>query len=693
MNRGSFKGKSRVKSDFQESSKNLAHRLADLSKMRDTPALIAYLAGDRARLLLCKAIVSPVSASDRRLVERAHLILRSQGLDYEELKNRLEPAALALGLVSACDAQIDYYQVLGVDSSAPASELRAAYRKKAFELHPDTARKTTENGADFLTLKAAYDTLTNPNSRAAFDQCRIALDAWHEEDSGAMPDEKGTKRPPKVRKVFFPIAAVVAVMVVIAWAISIVYEQETMVELVEVTPSTVHGPVREAEKVDDAAGVEKKADAPPERVEEKVTSKPVAEAPVSEERVFEKQVNEKPAPEPLQTAAVLTEHRKIEKESTVPAPAPANSAVLSAPETVAATETVETRTALKEKAPAVSKVRDVDQKKPDPEPGQLPIYKGTPVVEGAKEQTQPAPETAQIALSVVPKGTKKQPEEVPKAKNLAKVQKEKPIEPVEIARNDPPRRVVPKPSKLPESKGTEDREGSDPAAMKLTEVDKKEPNPELAQVFTVKVAPAAEQVEEQTQLAADPAQIPAPKAVEAKELKSTPTVERAKEQTLPALEPSQSLPTITSVHLEEDSPLRVFPDIPIPRTYKTPLVKRSQVVEFLKDYTAAYEKGDAEVFFSFFTGNAMENGKPLEDCKADYRNIWKNIRRLNYRISVEETDQVVGSDTVSMKGRFNLDWEFLSGQSGNSHGEIRMDFERGVSDLRISRLNYRFDGE
>ena len=586
MNRGSFKGKNRVKSDSPENSKTLAHRLADLSKMRDTPALIAHLAGDRARLLLCKALVSPVSASDRQLVERAHRILRSQGMHPEELKNRLEPAALALGLVSACDAQIDYYQVLGVRPSATASELRGAYRKKAFALHPDTARQSTENGADFLTVKTAYDTLTNPERRAAFDQCRIALDAWHEENTGARSDEREKKQSPgKVRKAFFRVAAVVAVMVVVAWVISIVYENETMVAVVEVTPSsTVSGPAREAGRADDAA-VEKKLDVAPERVEEKVSSKPAIE---------------KPVPEPLQTAALLATPRKIEDGSAIVSPAPANTAVLSAPETVDAPET----------APAPLKIPDVEEKKPDaktpaPKSVQEKGPKEAPAVEWAKEQPLPVPDPAQMAISVVPAAPEKRTEDVPKAKKLPKAKKEKPIEPLEIARKDPPKPVAPKNSKLPE--------------------------------------------------------------------------------------PSQPPPAIASARLDENPPIRVFPDIPIPKTHKTPFVKRSQVVEFLKDYTAAYEKGNAQVFFSFFTADAVENGKPVKNIKPDYLEIWEKVQGLDYQISVNETEQVVDSQLVSMKGRFDLAWKFLDGSNGQSRGEISMDLKVNKDTLRISRLDYRFD--
>ena len=166
-------GKNRAKQNSLEYPENLARLLVALSRKWDTPALIAYLADERVRLLLCKALISPVSGSDRQLAQRALHILRSRGMDPERLKKRLEPAALALGLVSACDVQIDYYDVLDVKLSATPPELRAAYRKKAFEIHPDTARGTKEESTDFVTLQAAYDTLMDPNSRAASDQCRV----------------------------------------------------------------------------------------------------------------------------------------------------------------------------------------------------------------------------------------------------------------------------------------------------------------------------------------------------------------------------------------------------------------------------------------------------------------------------------------------------------------------------------------
>jgi len=77
--------------------------------------------------------------------------------------------------------------------------------------------------------------------------------------------------------------------------------------------------------------------------------------------------------------------------------------------------------------------------------------------------------------------------------------------------------------------------------------------------------------------------------------------------------------------------------------------------------------------------------------KPDYLEIWNSVQTMDYRISVDELNQFVGSDMVSMKGRFDLDWKFPNGRSGQSRGDISMDLTLGKSDLRISRLNYRFD--
>ncbi len=64
----------------------------------------------------------------------------------------------------------DYYEVLGVDKSASADEIKKAYRKLALKYHPDKNPGDKAAEEKFIEAAEAYDVLSDPDKRAKYDQ-------------------------------------------------------------------------------------------------------------------------------------------------------------------------------------------------------------------------------------------------------------------------------------------------------------------------------------------------------------------------------------------------------------------------------------------------------------------------------------------------------------------------------------------
>jgi len=64
----------------------------------------------------------------------------------------------------------DYYNVLGVNRDASDEEIKKAYRKLAMKHHPDRAPDDKAAEEKFKEAKEAYEVLSEPKKRAAYDQ-------------------------------------------------------------------------------------------------------------------------------------------------------------------------------------------------------------------------------------------------------------------------------------------------------------------------------------------------------------------------------------------------------------------------------------------------------------------------------------------------------------------------------------------
>jgi DnaJ-class molecular chaperone len=67
--------------------------------------------------------------------------------------------------------ETDYYQVLRVSEKADQKEIKEAYRRLAFQYHPDR-NQAPESGAQMKAINEAYAVLSNPAKRRDYDAMR-----------------------------------------------------------------------------------------------------------------------------------------------------------------------------------------------------------------------------------------------------------------------------------------------------------------------------------------------------------------------------------------------------------------------------------------------------------------------------------------------------------------------------------------
>ena len=67
-------------------------------------------------------------------------------------------------------AKRDFYEILGVAKTASEEDIKKAYRKLAMKYHPDRNPDNKEAEEKFKEVKEAYEMLTNPEKREAYDR-------------------------------------------------------------------------------------------------------------------------------------------------------------------------------------------------------------------------------------------------------------------------------------------------------------------------------------------------------------------------------------------------------------------------------------------------------------------------------------------------------------------------------------------
>ncbi|CAM9014235.1 unnamed protein product [Wickerhamomyces anomalus] len=103
----------------------------------------------------------------------------------------------------------DYYELLGVESSASDIELKKAYRKKALQYHPDKNPDDVEAATKvFAQIRLAYEVLSDSQERAWYDAHKNQIlredDDYYADDGDDLEPEVTGTTTEEILKFFDP---------------------------------------------------------------------------------------------------------------------------------------------------------------------------------------------------------------------------------------------------------------------------------------------------------------------------------------------------------------------------------------------------------------------------------------------------------------------------------------------------------
>ncbi len=100
----------------------------------------------------------------------------------------------------------DYYEVLGVDKGAGQQNIKEAYRKLAFEYHPDRNKGDADALERMKEINEAYAVLSDPEKRARYDGLRQQYGAYAQDRFRQRYSEQDIFRNSDINQIFEEMA-------------------------------------------------------------------------------------------------------------------------------------------------------------------------------------------------------------------------------------------------------------------------------------------------------------------------------------------------------------------------------------------------------------------------------------------------------------------------------------------------------
>lgn len=165
----------------------------------------------------------------------------------------------------------------------------------------------------------------------------------------------------------------------------------------------------------------------------------------------------------------------------------------------------------------------------------------------------------------------------------------------------------------------------------------------------------------------------------------------APETTAPEKRPPVNLPEATMASKSDAPPVRPTNQI---GAGSAPVEKpdinlmEDRLRSFLNLYCSTYAEKNLDGFTSFFTANALENGKPFESLLPKYKRNFTYIDQIQYRIELQHFFYDESEKTVKIEGDFFLKWLPPGKKWRENSGKIFMDLQKNGPTFLVQRLNY-----
>jgi DnaJ-class molecular chaperone len=98
----------------------------------------------------------------------------------------------------------NFYEQLGIDSTASSEEVKCAFRRLAKEYHPDTASRPDVGSEQYQKIRTAYEVLIDPDLRKNYNK--------------SLRDSLSQKKTQEIREQLFSIDTATKLEIILAWS-------------------------------------------------------------------------------------------------------------------------------------------------------------------------------------------------------------------------------------------------------------------------------------------------------------------------------------------------------------------------------------------------------------------------------------------------------------------------------------------